>query len=313
MLNAFFCLLPHECIMSVTGVDSKKFLQGQLTCNLDYISPSDSSLSACCTSKGRMISSFRIVEVETNHYLLALDKNLFEKQYNEFKKYAIFSKVVFEEASQCWYRVGLEAAPHNLSFLNMSIPEQNNQVSSKDQQLLIKVSENRFELWIQSSQSQQVLEVLNKNMTEQSLNNWLLGQIQAGIGQVFFETTEKFVPQMINLQSLGGVSFRKGCYIGQEIVARMQYLGKLKQHLYRFTANFKELPCVGTALYSNVHPTSVGEVVLSAATADNKIELLAIVRDDAAIAQLWLEEKPDLLLAPLPLPYSINYDEEIKQ
>lgn len=298
--------------MSIKGVDSKKFLQGQLTCNLDYLSPDNTSLAACCTSKGRMISSFRVLEVETNHYLLVLDRNLFDKQLNEFKKYAIFSKVVFEEANQYWCRIGLEASPHMLSFLNMTIPEQTNQVSRKEQQLLIKISENRFELWIQSNRLQQVLEVFQKNMVEQPLNSWLLGQIQAGIGQVFLETTEKFVPQMINLQSLGGVSFKKGCYLGQEIVARMQYLGKLKQHLYRFTTDLKELPCKGTALYSNVHPTSVGEVVLSAITSDNKIELLAVVRNDAAIADLWLEGKPDSLLQSLPLPYTINYDEEIK-
>ncbi len=298
--------------MSITGVDSKKFLQGQLTCNLDYLSPENASLAACCTTKGRMISSFRILMLETNHYLLVLDKNLFNKQLNEFKKYAIFSKVVFEEASQSWCRIGLEASPHALSFLNIPTPEQTNHVSRKEKQLLVKISENRFELWIPSDQLQQILEILNKNLTEQPLNSWLLGQIQAGIGQVFLETTEKFVPQMINLQSLGGVSFKKGCYIGQEIVARMQYLGKLKQHLYRFSVDLKELPCKGAALYSNVHSTSVGEVVLSALTAENKIELLAVVRDDAAVAELWLEGKADSLLHPLPLPYAINYDEEIK-
>ncbi len=79
------------------------------------------------------------------------------------------------------------------------------------------------------------------------LNEWLLGQIRAGIGQVMPQTRELFIPQMLNLQAVGGVSFKKGCYTGQEIVARMQYLGKLKRRLYRLRLNTPEMPEPGTA------------------------------------------------------------------
>lgn len=312
MSNTFFCLLSHESIMSITGMDSKKFLQGQLTCNLSYLSSENSSLAACCTSKGRMISSFRIIEKEPNHYLLAIDQSLFDKQRDVFKKYAIFSKIVLEDVTQSYSRIGLTASTQTLSFLKMAIPEQINQVTHSENRILIKISQHRFELWVKTDQLPTIQEDLAKNLTIQPLNNWLLWQIQDGIGQVFLETSEKFVPQMINLQSLGGVSFKKGCYIGQEIVARMQYLGKLKQHLYRFSTTTNELPPKGTALLSNVHATSVGEVVLAAKAEKETVELLAVVRDDAAVADLRLDNMPTQLLKQQAIPYEVNYEEEIK-
>ncbi|MCQ3971415.1 CAF17-like 4Fe-4S cluster assembly/insertion protein YgfZ, partial [Klebsiella pneumoniae] len=115
-------------------------------------------------------------------------------------------------------------------------------------------------------------------LQEVPVNRWLLDQVRAGIGQVFGSTRELFIPQMINLQALGGVSFKKGCYTGQEIVARMQYLGKLKRRLQRLLIEGRqdELPAPGVEIFSPVHGSSVGEVVLAASDTD-RIELLAVL------------------------------------
>lgn len=311
-VSSFFCPLSHESVLSIQGNDSKKFLQGQLTCNLNYLSVAKSGLGGCCTAKGRLISSFRLIEKTENHYFLALDKCLYDKQLADFKKYSIFSKVSFSLANDEWSRFGLYASAEELFFLNATIPEQVNEVTQTDQILLVKISQQQFELWVPSAHSEKITLLLSKNITEKPLNFWLLLQIRAGIGQVFLENTEHFVPQMINLQSLGGVSFKKGCYLGQEIVARMQYLGKLKQHLYRFAANIKTCPIIGTEIFSTVHKTSVGEVVLAATTPDDTIEILASVRDDAAINKLWLKDDEEHELKLLTLPYEVNPDEEIK-
>ncbi|MDO2280970.1 tRNA-modifying protein YgfZ, partial [Escherichia coli] len=83
----------------------------------------------------------------------------------------------------------------------------------------------RVELWIPAQRAETVLATLREHSREAPLDDWLLGQVRAGVGQVFGATRELFIPQMINLQAVGGVSFKKGCYTGQEIVARMQYLG----------------------------------------------------------------------------------------
>lgn len=118
---------------------------------------------------------------------------------------------------------------------------------------------------------------------------------------------------MINLQALGGVSFKKGCYTGQEIVARMQYLGKLKRRLHRLRLVGSELPAVGIELFSPVHGSSVGEVVL-AAQAGDAIELLAVLQEDAVNdggIHLGSSEGPTLTL--LDLPYQLDADKEIQR
>ena len=135
--------------------------------------------------------------------------------------------------------------------------------------------------------------------------------MRAGVGQVFGATRELFIPQMINLQAVGGVSFKKGCYTGQEIVARMQYLGRLKRRLQRLKLDGGELPEPGCELFSPVHSTSVGEVVL-AARAEDGVELLAVLQDDAA-ADGNVRLGDDQPLRLLDLPYVLDSDREIQR
>ncbi|MOA37347.1 tRNA-modifying protein YgfZ [compost metagenome] len=118
---------------------------------------------------------------------------------------------------------------------------------------------------------------------------------------------------MLNLQAVGGVSFKKGCYTGQEIVARMQYLGKLKRRLYRLQLAAGELPEPGTPLFSPTHGSAIGEVVLAARAGQN-IELLAVLQAEAAESgdiHLGALEGPSLQL--LDLPYELDRDREIQQ
>jgi folate-binding Fe-S cluster repair protein YgfZ len=119
---------------------------------------------------------------------------------------------------------------------------------------------------------------------------------------------------MLNLQAVGGVSFKKGCYTGQEIVARMQYLGRLKRRLYRLALDADEVPAPGTGLFSPVHSTSVGEVVLAARTPENSVELLAVLQDDAvADGRISLGSAEGAPLVLLNLPYTLDSDREIQR
>jgi folate-binding protein YgfZ len=126
-------------------------------------------------------------------------------------------------------------------------------------------------------------------------------------------TGELFIPQMINLQALDGVSFKKGCYTGQEIVARMQYLGKLKRRLYRLTLPATQLPEPGTPLFSPTHNSSVGEVVLAAHT-EHAVELLAVLQDEAAQdGRIHLGSADGSTLSVLDLPYKLDSNREIQR
>ncbi|WP_095094134.1 folate-binding protein YgfZ [Pseudomonas sp. Irchel 3A5] len=297
--TAFYCPLSHEGVLAVRGVDASKFLQGQLTCNLNYLSDAKATLGARCTQKGRMQSSFRIL-LEGDGCLLAMASELIEPQLADLKKYAVFSKSKLTDESASWVRFGLHNGDGALVNLGLDLPQDTDSVVRANDLIAIRVSPARAELWARADHD--VQSRLAAQLGEGTLNDWQLGQIRAGIGQVFGATREEFIPQMLNLQAVGGVSFKKGCYTGQEIVARMQYLGKLKRRLYRLTLADQELPEPGTALFSPVHASAVGNVVL-AARAENGLELLAVLQADAVEnAQILLgsPEGPALQLAELP-------------
>ncbi|KTB73927.1 MULTISPECIES: YgfZ/GcvT domain-containing protein [Pseudomonas] len=278
--KAFFCTLSHEGVLAVRGVDASKFLQGQLTCNLNYLNEDKSSLGARCTQKGRMQSSFRIV-FEGDGCLLAMASELIEPQLLDLRKYAVFSKSKLTDESAEWVRFGLQDGDSALVGLGLNLAQETDAVVRANELLAIRVSPGRAELWVRAGQADSIKSQLASQLSKGPLNDWLLGQIRAGIGQVFGRTREEFIPQMINLQAVGGVSFKKGCYTGQEIVARMQYLGKLKRRLYRLTLSSEEIPEPGTALFSPVHASAVGNVVIAAQSGQN-VELLAVLQGDAA-------------------------------
>jgi folate-binding protein YgfZ len=277
--SAFFCPLSHEGVLAVRGADASKFLQGQLTCNMNYLSEAKATLGARCTQKGRMQSSFRIL-LEADGVLLAMASELIEAQLLDLKKYAVFSKSKLTDESASWARFGLNDGDSMLAGLGLDLAPDTDAVARANDLIAIRVSPARAELWVRAEQAEDIRNRLAAQLPEGSLNAWLLGQIRAGIGQVFGPTREEFIPQMINLQAVGGVSFKKGCYTGQEIVARMQYLGKLKRRLYRLTLEGIEVPQPGTELFSPVHASSVGNVVLAASAASG-VELLAVLQADA--------------------------------
>ncbi|MDM9653110.1 folate-binding protein [Pseudomonas wenzhouensis] len=310
--SAYFTLLDHEGLLAVRGADAAKFLQGQVTCNLNYLSASQSSLGARCTPKGRMLSSFRIVPVDDG-YLLAMARELIESQQADLQKYAVFSKSRLSDESSAWVRFGLSGGDAVLNELGLQLGAASDTIARTDSLLAVRLSDGRAELWAPTEDAQALQAKLAARLPHAPLNDWLLAQIRAGVGQVFGATRERFIPQMINLQALGGVSFKKGCYTGQEIVARMQYLGKLKRRLHRLRLVGSELPAVGIELFSPVHGSSVGEVVL-AAQAGDAIELLAVLQEDAVNdgrIHLGSSEGPTLTL--LDLPYQLDADKEIQR
>ncbi|MGU9817159.1 CAF17-like 4Fe-4S cluster assembly/insertion protein YgfZ [Pseudomonas sp. LF135] len=310
--SAFFCPLSHEGVLAVRGADAAKFLQGQLTCNLNYLSDTQASLGARCTQKGRMQSSFRIL-LQGDGVLLAMASELLEPQLADLKKYAVFSKSKLTDESAAWVRFGLSNADQALASLGLELPAETDSVARSDTLIAIRVSPGRSELWVPVEHTEAVRAQLATQLQPADLNQWLLGQIRAGIGQVMPQTRELFIPQMLNLQAVGGVSFKKGCYTGQEIVARMQYLGKLKRRLYRLSLDATELPEPGTPLFAPSHNSAIGEVVI-AAKADQCVELLAVLQAEAADGgdvHLGALEGPGLHL--LDLPYSLDRDREIQR
>jgi folate-binding protein YgfZ len=310
--SAFFCTLNHEGVLAVRGPDARKFLQGQLTCNLNYLTATTSSLGARCTPKGRMQSSFRIL-LQDDGCLLAMAAELVELQLADLKKYAVFSKATLANETSRWVRFGISQGDAWLAQAGVQLPADTHATVSHGPALFIRVSPGRAEAWLPAEHAEGFRARMAEALPEGILDHWLLGQVRAGIGQVFGPTHELFIPQMLNLQAVGGVSFKKGCYTGQEIVARMQYLGKLKRRQYRLALPESDLPAPGTPLFSPVHASAVGEVVL-AASATGGVELLAVLQNDAAEGgEVRLGTAEGARLELLDLPYALDRDREIQQ
>ncbi|MES2819846.1 MAG: folate-binding protein [Pseudomonadota bacterium] len=310
--SAFFCTLSHEGVLAARGPDADTFLQGQLTCNLKYLSASRASLGARCTPKGRMLSSFRIV-AQGDGYLLAMARELLASQLADLNKYAVFSKSKLSDESPAWVRFGLNGGDAALQALGLELPQEADQAVHANGLLAIRSASGGAELWVPAQDAPAVHACLIQQLSEVPLQRWLLLQVRAGIGQVFGPTRELFIPQMLNLQALGAVSFKKGCYTGQEIVARMQYLGKLKRRLYRLALGGDSLPEAGTELFCPANGSSIGEVVM-AAPAETGIELLAVLQADAvADGRLHLGEPHGAPLNLLDLPYTLDRDREIQR
>lgn len=304
------CWLAHEGILSVSGADAKRFLQGQLTCDVNLLPNPGSTLGARCNPKGRVQSSFRLVRYAEDTYLLALHHDLLQAQNTDLAKYAVFFKARISDASADWVRIGLwgARAAEALQHAGLVAPQDIDQVCVSPGGAVLRVpGSERFEAWLPGDTALQTLGQLQSCATPAALNAWQLLQIRNGLGEINAATWEHFIPQMLNLQQFNAVSFRKGCYTGQEIVARMQYLGKLKRRMFRLLmAGDQPLPAA-TLIVNRDTGQTLGEVVMSAC-GDGRVEILAVLQKDAAQLQHLAAgdiEGPLLTVADLP------YDTEL--
>ncbi len=210
--------------ISVSGPDAKKFLQGQLTCHLDEITPVQSRLGAHCNPQGRVISLFRLFTFFDNYYL-QMPRELIPIALKALQKYAVFFKVKLNDASDELSSVG---------YIGDTLPEmpsENDAQITQNEWVGIKVpgSPARY-LYIGKPAD---IEFLQSKFKASSEHEWKMQDIASGIPTIYPETSEQFLPHEIDLPKLNAINFNKGCYTGQEIIARMQYRGKLKKHLYQ--------------------------------------------------------------------------------
>ncbi|HIG41664.1 MAG: hypothetical protein ABGY96_04825 [bacterium] len=229
--------------LSVTGKDATKFLQGYTTCDLEVLDPGEVRLGAICNIQGRMVSNFYVVAIDDG-YLLRMSRSLVSPTQGFLKKYIVFSKAVTRDLSDsyhCYGRMesmaGFPPIPGTFSVI--------------DDDKVICVDGTRYEIWTGKSRS-----------AADDISPWIAADIMQGHAWVDEHSANSFIPQMFNQHELGGISFDKGCYLGQEIVARMQYRGELKKRLHRGHARQTTAIKNGDNLLNNAN-RSVGTIVTS--------------------------------------------------
>jgi len=204
--------IKHLAILQVNGKDSAQLLQGQATCQINDIVENKFSFGAFCTPQGKTISSFLITK-QQDSFLLILPTELLEKIQKRLQLYILRADVQLTDCRETLCLLGfydLDKPP----TLGVSLLKQTKR------SLLICDTETAIQHW------------QNSAFTPCPTNEWAYLDALAGIPWLNTETTEEFIPQMLNIDKLGGISFNKGCYTGQEIVARTHYLGKAKRQLY---------------------------------------------------------------------------------
>jgi folate-binding protein YgfZ len=274
-------------LIAVAGPDARDFLQGQLTNDVRALSPTQSQLSAHCSPKGRMLASFRVFQVDESFYL-QLPRSRLAATLQRLRMFVLRAKVTLEDASDRLVRVGISGActPRLLRGRFPALPEHDNGVSGEGDLVAIRIpgTTTRFEILGATDQVAGLWDTLMAEATVVNSDYWSLLDIRAGLPTVYTETADAFVPQMVNMQLIEGVSFTKGCYTGQEVVARMQYLGKLKRRMYLAEIRTEKPPKPGDELHSrsSTSEQACGWVVDARPNATGHFELLAVAEIEAA-------------------------------
>ncbi|MBB6523702.1 YgfZ/GcvT domain-containing protein [Pseudoteredinibacter isoporae] len=306
------CPLDHKSALEVIGPDSKSFLQGQLSCDLDEVSDTQWRLGAHCNHKGRMLSSFRASALGEEHIRLILRHNISENAHKALAKYAIFSKAELSVNSDL-LGLGLSGtnAENQLQAWQLPRPK-DGQCAEHNGVQILNISGDRFEIWTDSERMKNLLDQLKSEPLLVDNAYWRLLDIRAGIAEIEAGVEESIIPQMLNFNELDGINYQKGCYTGQEIIARMQYRGNLKRHTVRLlnkADNADDFDSTslksGAELFCADSKQAVGELVNIAISSEG-IEALAVIKDDAAEKALALSPDGPWNFTVEPLPYAIT-------
>lgn len=229
------CDLSHLGLIRVSGEDTTQFLNSQFSNDITEVSEHHSQLNAYCNPKGRMLATFRVFK-RGDDYFLRLPGEILEETLRRLRMFVLRSKVELSDASDSLVRVGFYGENANERLLSCvdRVPQSINDCVTAPNLSVIRIHgiQPRFEIHGNTEAVKGVWRALSKEAIPAGASAWALLDILAGIPTVRSETREAFVPQMANLDLIGGLSFKKGCYPGQEIVARMHYLGRLKRRMY---------------------------------------------------------------------------------
>ncbi|MCS5587735.1 MAG: hypothetical protein NZ697_04515 [Porticoccaceae bacterium] len=229
-------------LIELTGEDSRQFLQGQVSCDINSLGV-DQIIHGChCTPKGRVIFLFSARMQTEQCIVLETHPSIVETAIVSLGKYAVFSKTQIKDISA------------------------------------------------QGTPVEPAISALQR--------------LRSAVADISVETTELFIPQMLNLDALGYISFKKGCYTGQEVVARAHYLGAVKRRMYHLSLAGLSVPAPGAAILDSQHKP-VGNIVNATLSSDTHVEALAVLSSKAVDCNYLCIEGENISVTQLPLPYQL--------
>ncbi|MCK8044868.1 tRNA-modifying protein YgfZ [Shewanella sp. 1CM18E] len=300
-----FAELSHLGLMSVTGEQGRSFIHGQVTTDISSLENDQWRWGAHCDPKGKMLATFRTFAKDDTLFLL-MPKDTLALDLPQLQKYAVFSKAELTDVSDAWLLLGV-AGEQAQAWLTTQFGELNAELTLIDNGAIIH-DNGRYILAIDQAHADALVAKIEQPIFDASA--WQALEILAGYPNIAAAHQGQFVPQMCNVQAVNGISFKKGCYMGQETVARMKYRGGNKRALYIVTGQVS-LPLTSEsqleiALEDDAGYRRAGSIIESTQR-DGQVLLTAVLANDTELdAKLRIAGDEASTLSLIALPYSLE-------
>ena len=309
------CDLSSFSTLVIAGDDAASFMQGQFTNDVEAVNEENSQLSAICNNKGRMIANFRLFQYQKN-YFLSLKSDLLEPSIKHLQNYILRAQVAIQDVSEQLIHIGI-SGDHATDLLSPFIKNINPEIDSisyNENYIVIPVASlhskkrPRYEIFCPVEHAMALWEKVSKQADVVNSSSWDYLNIQAGIPFIDANSSEEFVPQMANMELINGVSFTKGCFTGQEIVARMHYLGKLKKRCYKINIDTDKKPETGDKLFAENARAgqNTGAIISVEKNPESGYDALAVIQIADTESKLFLNDANGPVVSIKQLPYTFE-------
>jgi tRNA-modifying protein YgfZ len=306
------CALPDWGVIRAAGADAAGFLHGQLSNDVSHLGPTQARLGAYCTPQGRMLASFIYARPGAEEFWLACSHDVLAPTLKRLSMFVMRAKAKLTDATAELSVLGLVGAPA-AAWLGVDAPARAWDKLDRDGAMVIRLPDSglggaTIDRWLWIGPVAQAAAVLGA-LPALSPAHWQRLEVRSGVVPVVAQTSGQFVPQMLNYELVGGVDFKKGCYPGQEIVARSHYLGKLKRRAFLLAGDAAMAPA--QEVFWSEDPGQPAGVVARAAL--DGPQHLALVELKIAVTRsgtLHLGQPDGPALRVLPLPYALPHDAE---
>ncbi|MEW6354207.1 MAG: folate-binding protein [Pseudomonadota bacterium] len=314
--------LSHLGLIRVSGPDAQSFLHNQFTNDVRQVSTQRSQLNAYCSPKGRVLALFRLFQRGADYYL-CLPQELVAATMQRLRMFVLRARVTLDDACSRLIHIGLSgpaartalidalgAAPHAMDECLQVEYGGGNVTVMRIPNAPQDGGATAYEIAAERGALETLWQALAAHAQPVGAPAWALLNIRSGLPTIYSATKDAFVPQMLNLDVIGAVSFTKGCYPGQEIVARMRYLGTLKRRMVHARVDTHEPPYPGDALYVADNEQSIGQVVDAQSSPLGGFELLAVIQIAHAHSdQVRWRDRQGPVLQFMELPYSLETEQ----
>ena len=284
-----FIILDKTSTIKVEGDDRVQFLQGQLTQDINLISQNKALYAGFCNSKGRMLA-FMLCYLNHESIHIQIDSSIQEFILQKLKMYILRSKVSLNLANKTFLCIGFVGSKALLTK-NIQPPKNYLDIIHSDDIMIMRLGkDDRYQLMGETSKVNEFMKLNFSEYLSMSFDDWNNLNILDGIPDIYPTTQEAFIPQSLNMDLIDGINFKKGCYTGQEIVARTHYLGKVKRRMYRAFLKSRADLIPGDLILNN-KGEEIGQLVRAANENNEKTNMLIELRVDQAHEALFINSQ----------------------